>query len=113
MTQGLADLKLELRGMAKKSITKYVTLLGKRYAFKRVPYLGDAYGTCDPTDKKNKTIRVLSNLRGEKELSIIIHEALHALDWSKDEEWIVAAANDLAKMLYKLEYRKQEKAKKK
>jgi len=37
-----------------------------------------------------------------------IHEGLHAADWSKDEEWVTRAAEDLTRLLRKLGFTKTE-----
>lgn len=64
-------------------------------------------GDCDDPNSKNKTIRVANNLLPRQELEIVIHEALHAADWFKDEAWIDPVAEDIARLLWKLGWRKQ------
>lgn len=79
-----------------------VTILGKRWNFRRVNKLGPkTYGECDPPDKFKKELRVLRRLYGQAEMETILHEMLHAADWTKDEAWIDEVASDIAKFLYK------------
>jgi len=61
----------------------------------------DDRGECDPPTVKNKQIRIANDLPPEEELEVTIHEALHACDWYKDEEWVEITARDIAKMLYR------------
>lgn len=58
-----------------------------------------------PPAARCKTIRVYNKLTGERLLEVIIHEFLHAADWSKDEEWVERVAADLARFLWRLGYR--------
>jgi len=66
----------------------------------------DARGDCDAPTTKNKTIRISNSLLPQEELEVTIHEALHAADWYKDEEWITPVADDIARLLYNLGWRK-------
>ena len=68
-------------------------------------------GLCDPSIAKNKTILIDSRLSGQAQLETIIHEFLHACDQSSigfvhSEEYVENVAHDMAKLLYKLKYRK-------
>lgn len=85
-----------------------VTILGKRWLLKRVVTLGDADGSCDPPDQKNKAIKILNSLRGKDELETYIHESLHAAGWHLSEEYVEQYANDLANLLWRLGYRKND-----
>jgi hypothetical protein len=62
-------------------------------------------GECDHPCSVNKQIRVRENLEGEEKLEILIHEMLHAAFWHLDEEYVQAAAEDIAKVLWKLGYK--------
>ena len=66
----------------------------------------DARGDCDPPDVKNKMIRIAEDLPPSEELEVTIHEALHACDWYKDEEWVELAAKDISRMLFRLGWRR-------
>ncbi len=62
-------------------------------------------GDCDDPTTKNKTIRIANNLPPIEQLEVVIHEALHASDWFKDEEWIEEVAVDIARLLWRLGWR--------
>lgn len=81
-----------------------VTIGGKRWrlVFEGTPR--DANGACEHPDKVGKKIRIRRTLRGELRLETIIHEVLHAADWTKDEEWVGQIATDLARILTRLGY---------
>ena len=67
-------------------------------------------GDCDDPATKNKRIRISNKLPPREELEVIIHECLHACDWHKDEEsWIEPVADDIARLLWKLGWRKQKR----
>jgi len=82
-----------------------VTLCGKRWELKFTK-LTDCRGECDSPTTPNKEIRIDKRLRGEEELEVLIHEAMHAIDWRADEYHVHCAAVGLAKMLYNLGYRR-------
>ncbi len=62
-------------------------------------------GYCDDPRKKNKKIIVDPELYGLEELDTIIHELLHAADYTKTEAWVNESATDIAAVLWKLGYR--------
>ena len=62
-------------------------------------------GECDSPDTNGKEIRIATDLKKQDELEVIIHELLHAADWSKDEEWVEVIADDIARVLWKLGWR--------
>lgn len=89
-----------------------ITLNGKRWTLKFVPYLGRGrktkyvrLGDCDHPETPSKTIRIRSDLRGEELADTLLHELIHALDPSKDEEWVERAATDIARVLWRLGFR--------
>lgn len=84
-----------------------VTLGGKRYEL-RLVRLQNKFGDVDSPTVPGKQIRIDSRLAGEKQLEILIHEALHALDWRADEFFIDRDARDLARLLWRFGYRKTE-----
>lgn len=68
-------------------------------------------GLCDPAIAKNREIWIDSRLSGQAQLETIIHEFLHACDQSSigfvhSEDYVHNVAHDLAKLLYKLKFRK-------
>jgi hypothetical protein len=83
-------------------------ILGKCWNVSFVPRLArDVYGDCDPPDGRRKQIRFLKRLRGQHLLEILIHECLHAADWSKDEQWIEQVAADIARAAFRPELRQR------
>jgi hypothetical protein len=74
---------------------------GKIWNVRRVPNLGNARGSCDPPTKPNKEIKILSSLRGQELVEVLIHEGLHAAFWDIDESVIEQVADDLARLLVK------------
>jgi hypothetical protein len=82
-----------------------VSLCGKRWKL-RYTKLSDCRGECDAPSTPNKEIRIDKNLHGEEELEVLIHEAMHAIDWRADEDHVRCAAADVARMLYNLGYRR-------
>lgn len=87
----------------------FVTILGKRY---RLIFTGrmlkQAHGSCDSPKQKGKEIRIKRGLSEKRTLEVVIHEALHAADWHKDEEWVEGVADDIARILWRLGYRRQD-----
>jgi len=65
-------------------------------------------GACsDPTNITGKRrIRVRDSLTGERRLVVLLHEMLHAADWSKDETWVEKIAEDIGKVLYDCGWRR-------
>ena len=85
----------------------HVTILGKRYEVRFVPYLGkNTLGNCEDPNEPGRVIRIRKGLSEKQTLDTTIHEILHASDWTKSEEWIEAVATDLTKILWRLGYRK-------
>lgn len=83
-------------------------LRGKLWTFLRtnIGLSPEAKGDCDAPSVPNKKIRVRASLRGQKELEITIHEMLHACLWDLDEEAVYDSAEDIARALWRLGYRK-------
>ena len=80
-----------------------IRILGKFWQLRFVSALGgDKRGDCDAPTVKGKEIRILSTLKGEERLEILLHEMLHAADWNQDEEWVNDTARDMAKAVTKL-----------
>lgn len=65
-------------------------------------------GLCDSPTVKGKRILVSSTLKGEKQLETIIHELLHAGLWSLDEECVDDMGLDIARVLWRLGYRRDD-----
>ena len=83
------------------------TFRGKRYKIRTVPNLSvDA--DADAPHTQNKTIRVHMGLPPLRELEVILHESLHACFWVLDESVITQSAEDIARFLWRLGYRKDD-----
>lgn len=82
-----------------------VQLCGKKWSLKR-PILQTHRGECDAPNIPKKEMRVDKRLKGQEELEVLIHEAMHAIDWKSDEEHVSCASSDLARMLWRLGYRR-------
>lgn len=85
-----------------------IKILGKTYSLvfsRSMPE--DDYGSCDDPNTKRKRIRISKGLDEEKELDTLIHEMLHAAGWQLlSEEWVFAAARDIARVLRRLGWRR-------
>ena len=58
-------------------------------------------GACDSPDTAGKKIQILSKLKGQERLEVLLHEGLHACLWDLDEEAVGVIAEDLARMVWK------------
>ena len=90
----------------------FINVVGKRWGLRFVsrPDKKDkkCKGYCESPDKKNKEIVIQENLPPKEELDTTLHELLHAADWWKDEEWVEQVGTDIAKILWRLGWRKVE-----
>jgi len=85
-----------------------VKILGKVWNLRFAPNMANR-GDCDPPTAPGKEIRVLSNLRDEGRLEVLIHEMVHAAGWHIDEEFVGRFARDAARVLWRLGYREQRR----
>ena len=82
-----------------------VRILGQYYELKFFPYLGKTsdgqryHGFCDPPDKPNKEIKLLSGERGKELLNSAIHEFTHGSKWGMSEDFVTKYADDLTEFL--------------
>lgn len=89
-----------------------VSLLSRRWklVFRplgRIKFDGEGIrGYCSSPDQPNKTIEIDSRLEGEEELEVLLHEMGHAANWSLSEEHITQQSRDIAKVLWRLGYRR-------
>jgi hypothetical protein len=84
--------------------------IGEKYwkmVFTPVP---DADGNCDPPTARNKHIRLPPRLKKDPKrlMEVVVHEMLHGSDWTKDESWVETTAEDIARVLWRLGYRRSE-----
>lgn len=85
-----------------------VIVRGKKWAMRWVNRLADGnLGDCSPPDEPGRVIRIARGQSPESELDTIIHEILHAAHWDLNEEAVEETAEDIARVLWKLGYRKQ------
>lgn len=88
--------------MQDRSLT--VTVYGRRWRLRFTRLRGSKHGWCDSPDKPSKQILINSQRRSRRRvIEDIIHEVLHAADWDKSEEWVTLVAQDLARILDRLE----------
>lgn len=83
----------------------HVTILGKRYRLEFTRLRGKD-GDCDDPRTKGKTLRIHKGLSEKDTLETVIHEALHAADWHKDEPWVDHVSRDIARILWRLGWRR-------
>ena len=62
-------------------------------------------GLCD---YENKTLFIADSIKGESKLQVIAHETIHAIKKSLTEKEVDAIAVNVAKVLWKIGYRKIE-----
>ena len=83
-------------------------MCGKRWNLRIVPNLGPD-GDCDKPSTRGKEIRIAARLAGVDQLDTLIHEMIHAGGWATfDEAFVTHLAADIARVLWRLGYRKQD-----
>ena len=64
-------------------------------------------GFCQNPRPKRPTLYVgMNELSEPEQLRVLIHEALHACDWNKREVMVDQTSRDIARFLWRLNYRK-------
>lgn len=82
-------------------------ILGKLWTIQENARLPDGvYGDCDPPETPRRKIRLRKGMSEQRHLEVLIHECLHASDWSKDEAWVGEVARDVAIILSRMGYRR-------
>jgi hypothetical protein len=77
-------------------------IAGKRWRIEYPKQLGPAkLADCDAPNTAHKAIRIQAGAKKDKELHLecLIHEILHAVDWSKDERWVEDVAEGMARVI--------------
>lgn len=89
----------------------HVTILGRRYEFVwcRRKDIKRSHGECDHPTTPRKQIRIATDQSEFDVLDTILHEAAHAADFTKNEEWVLQFGTDVARLLWRLGYRRIEK----
>lgn len=87
----------------------HVTILGKRWnlSFVRKSRKRGWAGICSPPDQPNRSITIESGHSPLRELELVIHESIHATCFPLDEEFVTESAADIARILWRLGWRKQ------
>jgi hypothetical protein len=82
------------------------TIRGKRWALAERPGRGEL-GHCYEPGAVGKTMYIPQNGRNLDHLDTIIHEAIHAGAWDLSEDAVDRLATDIARLLWRLNWRKQ------
>lgn len=69
---------------------------------------GPTLGTCDYPRGGKPSIRIADEPFTKSELGTIVHEALHAEDWSKSEEIVKRVSEEISRFLWRLDYRRKK-----
>lgn len=85
-------------------IPKSTTIRGKRYKIKNATAI---CGKCDHPLTKNKRLVIPVNGDTIGELTVTLHEALHAAFWDLEESVIDTVGHDLARLIWNLNWRKE------
>lgn len=80
-----------------------VTINGKRFKW----YRQAVDGMCDPPGR-GAGINVDPRLKGRRELEVVIHECLHGAFWKLSERKVERFAADVARVLWRVGYRRQQ-----
>ena len=81
---------------------------GTRYRLKfGHTWADETKGETDAPNQPKPEIRIRKHLRGLMLLDTLIHEGLHATLWDLDDDAVHATASDIARLLWRLGYRKQ------
>jgi hypothetical protein len=66
-------------------------------------------GKCNPPTLKHKCIKISNTLKGNELLRVLIHEAMHASDYTLPEPLVDSMSRDIATFLIRMNYvQKQE-----
>jgi len=84
-----------------------INILGRYWTLSFVRMVNGSHGDCDGPHVPAKTIRIDSQITGERELEVILHELRHAADWGQSEEYVRQEAIDVARILWRLGYRRK------
>ncbi len=85
----------------------HVTIRGKRWRVRFTQLPRGTDGECDHPDTPAKELRIRKGLSEQDTLETIVHEVLHAADFDKKEEWAEDVGRNLARLLWRLGYRRK------
>ena len=83
-----------------------VKILNRYWELRFARIQGKHWARCDPFDQPNKEIVIHHRLSPVHELEAVLHEAYHAAAWYQSEEFVEEVAHDLARILWRLGWRK-------
>ena len=86
-------------------IIKSHTFAGRKLKIDLDPDECDGLVDCPFGNDAAPTMRIFGNLNTKAGLETVIHETLHVLRWSETETVIDKTANELARFLWRLNYR--------
>ena len=81
------------------------TFCGRKYIITT-----DSFDGLTDTFSKEREMIIMADLTTRAGLETAIHEALHACDWNKNEIMVAQTGKDIARFLWRLGYRKQDKS---
>lgn len=79
---------------------------GKYYELHFTRLKGKAWGYCDAPDKPRKRIWIHNRMNSVHTLEVVIHEMMHAQNWTIDEKHIEKSAHEIAVVLDKLGFKR-------
>jgi hypothetical protein len=87
---------------------KTITLNGKRWRLEFRSLKGKNDALCDPptTPRKAIVIHRPTMKTPKRFMELLLHEGLHAQCWPLDEEFVRQAAEDLARLLWVMGFRR-------
>lgn len=85
---------------------KTITVRGKRMWLVNRPRKG-TLGHCEPPGSGRPTMFIPVEGDAKHDLDTIVHEILHAGAWDLSEEAVGQIAGDIAKVLWRLDWRKE------
>ena len=77
---------------------------GRKY---HIEFTGKLDGWCDQYERKGRYIIIQAPPNTRTELETILHEGIHAGKWDASEENVTQMAEDLARLCWRLGYRKK------
>lgn len=109
-------MKTTMRRVLLKPERKYrCKILGKYWTLRFLDgrKMPGADGLCTDPNKPGREILIRENLADPRRLDTLLHEALHCSAWHIDEDFVTEFATDVARLLWRLGYRRQFHEKKK
>lgn len=83
-----------------------VKILGVEYDLRHCRLRGPNDGYCNAPTDPVRQILINHKLGPRADLRVLIHELLHAAEWTKDETWVDQVSRDISAALWKLGWRR-------